>query len=110
MEQNDMNANNTSTYEKLLLIRYGELHLKGLNRPFFERKLIDSIHKSLYGIKHRVIRENGHFVTEISDNDINNAVERLKFVFGIHSLSVAITVEKDWRAILSASGAHTKTT
>jgi thiamine biosynthesis protein ThiI len=103
MEQNDMNANNTSTYEKLLLIRYGELHLKGLNRPFFERKLIDSIHKSLYGIKHRVIRENGRiFVTEISDNDINNAVERLKFVFGIHSLSVAITVEKDWQAILSA--------
>ena len=27
--------------ENVLLIRYGELHLKGLNRPFFERKLIE---------------------------------------------------------------------
>lgn len=29
--------------ENVLLIRYGELHLKGLNRPFFERKLIERI-------------------------------------------------------------------
>ena len=29
--------------EQVLLVRYGEIHLKGLNRPFFERKLIDGI-------------------------------------------------------------------
>lgn len=29
--------------ENVLLIRYGEVHLKGLNRPYFERKLIERI-------------------------------------------------------------------
>ena len=31
--------------EQVLLIRYDEIHLKGLNRPFFERKL-DRRHKA----------------------------------------------------------------
>ena len=31
--------------EQVLLVRYGEIHLKGLNRPFFERKLISVFDK-----------------------------------------------------------------
>ncbi|NLB61613.1 MAG: tRNA 4-thiouridine(8) synthase ThiI [Clostridiales bacterium] len=90
-------------YENLVLVRYGELHLKGLNRPFFERKLVQNIHASLDGIQHRVTRENGRiYVTQISDSDISHAIERLKHVFGLHSVSVAISVKKDWDSIVSA--------
>ena len=33
--------------EKAILIRYGEIHLKGQNRPFFERVLLTNIKKAL---------------------------------------------------------------
>lgn len=45
--------------ENVLLIRYGELHLKGLNRPFFERKLIERIKSALSGMNAQVRREQG---------------------------------------------------
>ena len=32
--------------ENVLLVRYGEIHLKGLNRPYFERKLVERINSS----------------------------------------------------------------
>ena len=33
--------------ENVILIRYGEIYLKGLNRPFFEQRLMDNVKKSL---------------------------------------------------------------
>ena len=33
--------------ERLILIRYGEIYLKGQNRPFFEKTLINNIKKPL---------------------------------------------------------------
>ena len=29
--------------ERLLLVKYAEIHLKGLNRPFFERALLEGL-------------------------------------------------------------------
>ena len=29
--------------ETVLLVRYAEIHLKGLNRPYFERSLVGAI-------------------------------------------------------------------
>ena len=45
--------------ENVLLIRYGEVHLKGLNRPYFERKLIERIKLALSGLNATVKREQG---------------------------------------------------
>ena len=45
--------------EHVLLIRYDEIHLKGLNRPFFERKLINSIKCALSGLDADVKKEQG---------------------------------------------------
>ena len=33
--------------ETVLLVRYAEIHLKGLNRPFFERALMNAIRRAL---------------------------------------------------------------
>lgn len=33
--------------ERVILIRYGEIHLKGQNRPFFEKALHKNIKNSL---------------------------------------------------------------
>ena len=43
--------------ETVLLVRYAEIHLKGLNRPFFERLLVDRIKQALAPIPAHVERE-----------------------------------------------------
>ncbi len=91
--------------ENVLLIRYGEIHLKGLNRPFFERKLVEGIKNALCGLGATVRMEQGRiFVLGIKTENRDEAVDRLTRVFGIHSISPAIAVDKEWSAI--AEGAR----
>jgi hypothetical protein len=86
--------------ENVLLVRYGEIHLKGLNRPFFERKLVEGIKHALSDLGATVRMEQGRiFVLGIKDKDRDEAVDRLTRVFGIHSISPAVAVEKEWGAI-----------
>lgn len=86
--------------EKVLLVRYAEIHLKGLNRPFFERLLVDRIRQALAPKQTRVEREQGRiFVYGIPEEQIEDAIVRLQRVFGIHSISPASCVEKDWPLI-----------
>lgn len=95
--------------EKVLLVRYAEIHLKGLNRPFFERLLVDRIKQALEPIRANVEREQGRvFVYGVPEDEIETCVDRLCRVFGIHSVSVAVCVEKDWNAIRDAAIAETK--
>ena len=90
--------------EQVLLIRYDEIHLKGLNRPFFERKLIEGIKHSLSGLNATVYKEQGRiFVYGIAAEDRDEAVDRLTRVFGVHSISPAVGVEKDWNTIVAAA-------
>lgn len=86
--------------ENVLLIRYGEVHLKGLNRPYFERKLIERIKLALSGLNATVKREQGRiYAFGIGENDNEKAIDMLTRVFGIHSLSPSYGVEKDWDTI-----------
>ncbi|MEZ4357175.1 MAG: tRNA uracil 4-sulfurtransferase ThiI [Eubacteriales bacterium] len=85
---------------KVILIRYGEIHLKGQNRPYFERLLINEIKRALLNIKCSVIKGEGRFYVEnIKEEDILLAVSALKRVFGIHSVSVAVKTDKDMETI-----------
>ena len=95
--------------EKVLLVRYAEIHLKGLNRPFFERLLVDRIKQALEPMHASVEREQGRiFVYGIPEESIHDSVDRLCRVFGIHSISVACCVEKKWESIRDAAIAETK--
>lgn len=86
--------------ENVLLIRYGEVHLKGLNRPYFERKLIERIKLALSGLNATVKREQGRiYAFGIGENDNEKAIDMLTRVFGIHSLSPSYGVEKGWYTI-----------
>ncbi len=79
--------------EKVIIIRYGEIFLKGKNRDYFESLLIKNIKYSLQGIEHKFTRSQGrYFVENFSENDEFELVDRLKKVFGIYSLSVAYKV------------------
>lgn len=90
--------------EHVILVRYAEIHLKGLNRPFFERKLADRIVDALKPNTVKVEREQGRiFVYGVPEDVLKQAVDKLTRVFGIHSVSIARCVEKDWLSICDAA-------
>ena len=90
--------------EKVLLVRYTEIHLKGLNRPYFERALINNMKRALHGLDPRIEREQGRiYVRGISGEHFDEALDRLTRVFGIHSVSPAEAVDKDWETVVEAA-------
>lgn len=91
--------------DKLILIRYGEIALKGHNRNFFINLLTKNIRKVLKGINNRIINDRGRLLVELPGNggDAEQAVEHLKKVFGIVSVSVVIKVERDMETIEAAA-------
>ena len=90
--------------EKVILVRYAEIHLKGLNRPFFERLLVGRIKQALNPVHASVEREQGRiFVYGVPEEQIAECTDKLCRVFGIHSVSVACCVDKSWDAIREAA-------
>lgn len=85
--------------ENVILIRYGEIFLKGLNRPFFEQRLIDNVKSALHSFKGaKVIKGQGRFYVEGID-DMAGAIDSLTRVFGIVSVSPALKIGKDMETI-----------
>jgi thiamine biosynthesis protein ThiI len=90
--------------EQVILVRYTEIHLKGLNRPYFERALVDNMKRALRGLEPKIEREHGRiYVRGIGEENFPDALDRLTRVFGIHSVSPAIAVDKDWETVVSAA-------
>ena len=87
---------------RTILVRYTEIHLKGLNRPFFAKKLIANMKSSLKGIPCKIYHEQGRiYVHSVPDDSFDEAIDRLRRVFGIHSLSPAYVVDKDWDNVVN---------
>ena len=84
---------------EVLLVRYGEVFLKGQNRPFFLRKLVDHVKLAVQGVHGHVWLSDGRiYVSDYSDQD--EAIRRVSRVFGVHSVSPAVEMEKnDFEAI-----------
>ena len=90
--------------EKVIIIRYCEIHLKGGNRGFFEKMLVDNMEKALKGIKHIIKKHSGRYLIEDFDGDCaEEIVFRLSKVFGIHTLSVANKVNSNLDEIYAAA-------
>ena len=89
---------------EIILIKLGELVLKGLNRRSFEDKLQANIHRRLhpFGQFRVYTRQSTTYVEPKDDScDVQGAYEALKKVFGIVGLSLARPCEKDKDAILA---------
>ncbi|HHY82380.1 MAG TPA: tRNA 4-thiouridine(8) synthase ThiI [Clostridiales bacterium] len=85
--------------EKVILIRYGEIHLKGQNRPYFERVLLNNIKRALKDISGvKVLKAQGRFYVE-NYSDEAAVVDALTRVFGIVSISPAYKLDKDFDTI-----------
>lgn len=89
--------------EKILIVRCGEVALKGMNKPYFERILAERIHKRLkaagYG-KASVKRHEGLiFVRFDREWDTVQLAGEISKVFGVASISPAVESESNMEAI-----------
>lgn len=92
--------------EKIILVRYEEIFLKGLNKSTFENKLISNIKKRLSPIAPvRVTRSQSRIYVEFlePDVDMDEAILRLKKIFGVASVSPVVKVPSDFEDIREKS-------
>lgn len=92
--------------KNVILIRCGEIILKGLNRPAFEGKLISNMKKALYGLgKIDVVKSQSRIYIEPQEEgyDFAAAMKRLTKVFGIVSVSPVWKIDTDFEEIKAHS-------
>ena len=87
--------------ERVFLIHYGEVGLKGKNRSFFEKKLVQNIKRSLKGMGCAdVQRIHGRILVTLQpDADITAIREKLDKVMGIAHFALACVTEQNIEAI-----------
>lgn len=88
--------------KEIILIKNGELALKGLNRNSFEDKLIKNMKIRLADLgKFTFTKSQSTIMVDPEDEDIDldDAADRLSKVFGIAALSRACVCEKDFDCI-----------
>jgi thiamine biosynthesis protein ThiI len=84
---------------EILLVRYGELALKGGNRADFERALARNIVAACAPLSPVVVQRSRGRMTVVPERRARSVARRLQDVFGIASISPAFGVEKDPDAI-----------
>lgn len=92
--------------KNVLLIKYGEIMLKGLNRPFFEKQLERNVKKILTGeFQYTIFKEHGRFFVEVEGDDAvqRKAADKISKVFGIVSVAFTYRVELDADQIYAAA-------
>ncbi len=90
--------------ERVILIRYGEIHLKGKNRPFFVNKLRTLLKAAcMLDPKAEVsVFESRYYVENYDVTNEAALIKRVSMVFGVHSVSPAYKTERTLDAMAEA--------
>lgn len=88
-----------------ILVRYGELTLKSGNRNTFVNQLKSNIKYALIPLEgYKVLANRDRMYVEVTeDADVEEIMRRISKVFGVHSVSPVVKVEKDIEAIKEAA-------
>jgi thiamine biosynthesis protein ThiI len=90
--------------KKAIIIRYAEIFLKKKNRSYFESVFENNMKKALEGLTFELHKNSGRYIIDgFSEEDIDEIIERLKKVFGLHTLSVAYVTTTDMEGMLEAA-------
>lgn len=95
--------------KEIILVKNGELVLKGLNRCSFEDVLIKNMKRHLAPLGDFKFTKSQSTIMvepENADTDLDDAAECLKKVFGIAALSRAAVCEKDMNCIIKTALAY----
>ena len=93
MPEDGAGESEEKTLKELLLVRYGEIFLKGLNRPYFIRALVRKIRYALRNQGAQVWVHDGRIFVE-GFRDLDTVIERVTRVFGVHSVCPAVEMDK----------------
>lgn len=90
-------------------MRCGEVALKGMNKPYFERVLLERVRNAIACWDNDSHWNGGLMLVRIGgDVPVDDAVRKLSKVFGVATVSPAISVEKDMDAIGEAAAAFVR--
>jgi len=94
---------------RVIVLRYSEIHLKGANRSYFENMLFSNIKTALTGYEYTLEKSTTRYLIRAFNEDkTNELVDKLKNVFGLHSLSLASEVNSNIDEITQAALSYTK--
>ncbi len=89
-----------NTVENVIIVRYGEIALKGLNKRFFEDKLVNQIRNALSDLgKIKIYKAHSRIYIDVADYNVRDITDRVRKVFGVVSLSVAKRFEASMEKI-----------
>lgn len=81
---------------EVISISAGEIVLKGKNRKYFEDALISKVRRALDDLEiAKVYKEIGKIYVECNEEDIQEAISRIKNVFGIVYVSKVVRTDKN---------------
>ena len=87
---------------RVLLLKFGELFLKGGNKKLFEKALVENIKNKLVGLDYDFVSTQGRYVIEnYKEENEFELINRLSKVFGLIEISKAEEVESTQEAIES---------
>lgn len=92
--------------KEIILVKYGEMVLKGLNKKSFEDMLTKNIKRRLKNLGQFKITsaQSTTYITPVDENiDLDEVVDRVRKIFGIASLCRACVCEKDFSDITEKS-------
>lgn len=84
----------------IIIVRFGEIAVKGKNRPVFEKKLVENLKNALKVVgSPKVYRGDGRIYIDIENLDMNEIIKEATKVFGVFSVSPAIKMDKDFEIL-----------
>lgn len=94
--------------QNILIVRCGEVALKGLNKPYFERMLVDRIRRRLKDFDGADVKRHEGLIYVRADKslDIDKIIREISKVFGVASISPAVEAESNLDAIGEAAVAY----
>ncbi len=97
--------------KELILAKYGEIILKGCNRPRFEKILLDNIRNALKGLTETevTIAQATIYINVPDQSKLDIVCERLTKIFGLVSVTRAAECEKDLDKIKETAYEYLKT-
>lgn len=97
--------------KEVILIKLGEIVLKGLNRRSFEEVLLQNIRRRIGDLGGFEIREaqSTVYITPKPGADLDEAAERVAKIFGVAAFSRASEVPKEMPAICEGAAEYLKT-
>lgn len=96
--------------KEVILLKYGEIILKGANRPRFEQVLMKNIRNAIKNIDNAniTIAQATIYIEPENMDNMDLLCERLAKIFGIVALTRACAVEKDIEKIREAAAEYCK--